>query len=209
MEIQYLGHSCFLLTAKGGTTILTDPYTRVGYELPKEISVDIVTSSHGHFDHAYLQGVQYKTLVDKAGQQSFDIIGIESFHDSKQGTLRGKNIIFKITVDGITFCHLGDLGEEYNSDLIEKIGKVDVLLLPIGGTYTIDAEQAKAYMGAIKPKTVIPMHYRPADGALDIDGAERFLALFAETQIERIPSGKTEYALEEPRKPILFMERVK
>lgn len=209
MEIKYYGHSCFLLTDKNGKTVLTDPYTKVGYELPQGLTVDIVTASHAHFDHKYVETIQYTRIIDEAGQQAENIVGIESYHDTKHGALRGKNVIYKITIDGVVCCHLGDLGEDISNEIIEKIGKVDVLFIPIGGTYTIDAMQAKQYVDALCPKTVIPMHYRPLDGALDIDVAETFLRQFNEEEIERIPCGITQYDLTLDRKRILYMERAK
>ena len=208
MEIRYFGHSCFVLIGKDGKSVLTDPYTKVGYELPKGLFADIVTASHAHFDHKYIDAIAYNRLIDEAGKQASNIVGLESYHDPKQGALRGKNIIYKITIDGIDFCHLGDLGEAVCPEMLEKIGKVDVLMIPIGGTYTIDAAQAKAYVDALQPKTVIPMHYRPLDGALDIDGADKFLKLFNEEEIERISSGVTQYDLNTDRKRILYMERI-
>ena len=209
MEIQYFGHSCFALIDNNGISVLTDPYTKVGYELPKGLSADIVTVSHAHFDHAYVENIAYSFLVHQSGQQTENIVGIDSYHDEKQGALRGKNVIYKITIDGIIFCHLGDLGEAVSVEMVEKIGKVDVLLIPVGGTYTIDAEQAKAYVDALSPKTVIPMHYRPLDGILDIDSIEKFLKLFDEEEIEHIPDGSTQYQLGADRRRILYMEKVK
>ena len=209
MEIRYYGHSCFSLIDKDGKQIITDPYTKVGYELPQGLFADIVTASHEHFDHKYLDNIQYSCLIDQPGQQKINIVGIESFHDPEQGALRGKNIIYKITVDGIVFCHLGDLGEALSDEIVEKIGKVDVLLIPVGGTYTIDAKQAKEYVNALSPKTVIPMHYRSLDGALDIAPADEFLKFFSEGEIERISNCITSYDLQTDRKRILYMERVK
>ena len=182
MKIEYLGHSCFLLTTSAGQTVLTDPYTGVGYELPANITADIVTVSHGHFDHNYVAAVQNKaTILTETGKQVVDGIvfeGIASDHDPARGTLRGKNTIFKMQADGITLCHLGDLGEPLNNSLVEKIGKVDILFIPVGGNYTIDAVEAKRYVDAIAPKTVIPMHYRPIDGSIDIATETAFLRLY-------------------------------
>ena len=209
MKIKYYGHSCFVLEANDGRKIMTDPYTRVGYELPKNLAVDIVTVSHGHFDHNYTQAVVCNRIVDGTDEQSSDIFGVECYHDPKQGKLRGKNIIYKINVDGITFCHLGDLGEECSPTLLDKIGKVDVLLIPVGGTYTIDAVQAKEYVDRITPKTVIPMHYKPSDGILDIDGSDRFLSLFEDDEIERVINGETDFCLEKPRRRVIYMERIR
>ena len=180
MKICYYGHSCFQLTTEKGISIATDPYQKVGYELPKGLQADIVTVSHEHFDHNYVEAIDTKTVLRNSGSCVVEGIlfeAIESYHDPMQGKLRGKNLIFKIQADGITVCHLGDLGEELSQELIAKIGQVDVLLLPIGGTYTIDAKQAKAYAQAIMPKTIILMHFKPQDGALDIAAPNAFLEL--------------------------------
>lgn len=182
MKIEYLGHSCFRITSSNGTVIITDPYTKVGYELPNGLNADIVTISHGHFDHNYINAVNYRKIADKAQKyvgNDVEIVGVNSWHDPKQGALRGGNVIFKISLDGMTVCHLGDLGEEYSSALSEKIGKIDILLIPVGGTYTIDAIQAKEYIEQLAPKVVIPMHYKPIDGQLDIAGSDKFLSTMA------------------------------
>ena len=127
------------------------------------------------------------------------------------GRLRGNNVIFKFDIDGIIFCHLGDLGEPCSTELLEKIGKVDVLLIPIGGTYTIDAAQAYEYAQKIAPKVVIPMHYKPLDGALDISSADEFLSFYNEKQIRHIRKGEHALSLDKLTEEtlILYMERVK
>ena len=189
MKITYLGHSCFLLQSSAGKTLLTDPYTGVGYELPKGLSANVVTISHQHFDHNYLSAVAAGEVLDSAGiyeTNGFIIVGEECYHDEKQGALRGKNILFKITIDGLTVCHLGDLGEEVSEEMHSKIGRADILLLPVGGKYTIDAAGAKAYVHAVQPKIVIPMHYLPKDGALDIQTEEAFLSGY-EVEIPQNP----------------------
>ncbi len=215
MKIQYLGHSCFRMQFNGGLTVVTDPYTKVGYELPKGLTADVVTVSHGHFDHNYLPAVQYNCVLSNAGAYSINGVtfeGIESFHDGAQGSLRGKNIIFKIIADGLTICHFGDLGEIAYPELLAKIGKVDVLLLPIGGTYTIDALQAKEYMEKLSPKLVIPMHYKPQDGGLDIAGSESFLQLVKDYKQTACLNGEAVLNLDDLSKEkteILYMERMK
>ena len=181
MKIEYLGHSCFCLTTENGIKILTDPYTQVGYSLPKGLTVDIVTVSHGHFDHNYLEGVKAKKVVKDTllyKENGVRIEGISTFHDEKQGALRGKNTIYKIYADGLTVCHLGDLGEKYSETLKNLIGKMDICLIPVGGTYTINAKEAMEYVEKTNPHVVIPMHYRPKDGALDITDAQPFLRLW-------------------------------
>ena len=209
MKIRYWGHSCFEFTNSCGVRLITDPYTGVGYELPDGLSAEIVTVSHGHFDHNFTQAVQTENVLNTTGAhcvQGIEIYGVESAHDPKHGALRGKNIIFKFVMDGLTVCHMGDIGEEVTDSLVEKIGKVDVLLIPVGGTYTIDAQGAKAYMDKLAPKTVIPMHYKPADGRLDITGIQPFLSIIGKTYAS-IPNGETQVNVN--TQGVLYMERIR
>ena len=216
MKLRYFGHSCFQLVSDNGVRIVTDPYTRVGYELRNDLSADVVTVSHGHFDHAFVQGVGDDPFVlDGRGNvfrfEDVEITSFETFHDEKQGALRGKNQIFQFTVDGVKLCHFGDLGEPCRANILEKIGKVDVLMLPVGGTYTIDARQAKEYVDKLGAKLVVPMHFKPDDGALDITPVDEFLALCDEDEIEKI-DGETEITIETLSKTparVLCFERVK
>ena len=178
MKIEYLGHSCFKLTESTGTSIVCDPYSdEIGYAMRK-VSADAVTVSHGHYDHNAVQNVDGAPLLIDGGQNNglagVEINSIKSFHDTSRGKKRGENTIFKFRMDGIDVCHLGDLGEKCSSDLIETLLPVDVLLIPVGGTYTIDAEMAKEYVDRIMPDIVIPMHYRTRDCKLDIDRVDEF-----------------------------------
>lgn len=212
MKIEYLGHSCFRLITKNGTCIVTDPYSGVGYELPDGILTDIATISHGHFDHNHVSGLRNARIVlEKPEKYVYDDVVIDGFlcnHDEKGGALRGKNVVYTIRADAISVCHFGDLGEACNENLLAKIGKPDVLLIPVGGTYTIDSAQAKEYVEKLNPKLVIPMHYKPADGTLDITDEKPFLALFdkvvyapknAVIEVEEYIKDKTQ---------VLFMERM-
>ena len=210
MKIRYLGHACFEITSKNGVKVITDPYTKVGYELPKGLIADVVTTSHGHFDHNYTQGVDAKAIVNKIGKYSIDGVdfyGISSFHDPNMGALRGENIIYKIKMDGITLCHMGDIGEECSDKLVEAIGEVDVLCIPVGGTYTVDAIGAKKYVERIQPKAVIPMHYKPQDGALDIAEVESFLHLYSSNLIKQVQDGIIE--IDGQTSGIIYLERAK
>lgn len=214
MEIRYYGHSCFSLTSKEGVCVCTDPFTGVGYELPTGLTADIITVSHSHFDHSYISAIQTEKVISEAQECIYNgvrITGKESFHDEKQGALRGKNIIFTIEADGLKICHLGDLGEPYSREIQEKINDADVLLLPIGGRYTIDAAQAKEYVLNGNAKIIIPMHYKPADGELDIAPAQTFLNLFNEEEILRVPSGEISLSKKdvEGARKIIFMERIR
>ena len=188
MKIRYLGHSSFQLIESTGTTIVTDPYSSsLGSEMPA-VTADAVTVSHHHYDHDAVERVGGKPLViDKEGSYELDgvdINSIRSFHDPEGGRLRGENIIFKFSMDGIEVCHLGDIGEECSTELIEALLPVDVLLIPVGGTYTIDAEQAKEYVDRIMPDIVIPMHYREKGKKLDVDRVEEFTDLFDEEDVD-------------------------
>ena len=214
MKIQYLGHSCFQLTTSNGIKIITDPYQGVGYELPAKLRADIVTVSHDHFDHNNVSAIggspewiQGEGVGECCGVR---IMGIKTWHDPMQGQLRGKNTVYKLEFDEISFCHLGDIGEACTQEFCKKLGEVDVLFLPIGGTYTIDAEQAMAYVDMIQPKIVIPMHYRPGDGKLDIDGADKFLLQYNELNILRIKGeiSLTKEKIERTKEKIIFMERM-
>ena len=192
MHIRYLGHSCFQITSAKGTSIITDPYTGVGYELPMNLSADAVTTSHAHFDHNFTQAIQAERVINTLGRHSVadvEILGIASWHDEKQGALRGNNIIYKYNVDGITICHLGDLGEDISTELTERIGKADVLMVPVGGTYTIDALQAKSLVEKVAPKIVIPMHFK-GDGSLDICDLSVFLKEFPLSIIQKITGNR-------------------
>lgn len=190
MKVEYLGHSCFKLTASTGVTVVCDPYSgEIGYGMP-EIAPDAVTVSHHHFDHDCLDAIANSPAIfDKEG--SFDVRGvkissIKSFHDDAHGKKRGENLIFKFEMDGITVCHLGDLGEHCSDGLIEKISQVDLLLIPVGGNYTIDAKTAKQFADKVKPRILVPMHYRTADCKIDIDVVGEFLKLFDKNIISEV-----------------------
>ena len=216
MKIEYLGHSCFRIQTESGITIVTDPYTKVGYELPNDLTADIVCLSHEHFDHNYVEAIKGNpVIINEEGEyavQGVKIVGAHTWHDSKQGALRGSNIIFKLQIDGITICHFGDLGEMYSDKLTKILFGTDVWLIPVGGTYTIDASQAKEYIDTCKPKAVIPMHYLPDDGALDIEEVNVFLQMMDEYPIIDRLSGSlilSEKDLTEGQTKIFYMERIK
>lgn len=196
MKIQYLGHSSFKLTESTGTTIITDPYSqKVGFAMP-EVSADAVTVSHHHFDHDNVKAVGGNPqIIDK--EASYDLPGVEinafkSFHDNDGGKQRGENVIFKFRMDGLDVCHLGDLGEECSAELIERILPVDILLIPVGGNYTIDAETAKEYVDRLMPEVVIPMHYRVKDLKVDIEKLDDFTDLFDEEAVEEYEQSEIE-----------------
>lgn len=216
MKIEYLGHSCFKLTESTGTTVVTDPYDEaIGFSMPK-VRADAVTVSHDHYDHANTGAVEGDpVIIDKEG--NYDLPGVvinsvKSFHDVCRGKKRGENIIFKFRMDGIDVCHLGDLGEACSAELIENILPVNVLLIPVGGTYTIDAAMAKEYVDRIMPEIVIPMHYKTKQTKIDIDRADEFLHLFDEDTVIEEAGSEVEILRDDlngDSTKIILMERVK
>lgn len=198
MKIKWLGHSSFLLTESTGVSVLTDPYDgkKVGIEFP-EAQADIVTISHKHFDHDCLSAVKsYKLVVDSTGANEIDgvqIYGFKSFHDEKKGQLRGKNIVFRIRMDGVEVCHLGDIGEELSPMLAELIGSINILLVPIGGKYTISARQAKEYVDLLMPDVVIPMHYNLPGYISEYGEVDEFTDLFDSEDVEYLDTSELEF----------------
>lgn len=180
LRIRWLGHACFLITTPQGTRIVTDPFDEtVGYRVP-DVETDIVTISHDHFDHnnsGCLRG--HPKVVKGAGEQEIKgvkITGVATFHDQEKGARRGANTVFVLDIDGVRICHLGDLGHMLTPENVAKIGRVDILLIPVGGNYTIDATGATRVVELLKPKVVIPMHYKTKAIGFPIDPVDRFLA---------------------------------
>ncbi len=217
MKIQYLGHSCFKLTESTGTTIITDPYGDIGYDLPENLTADAVTVSHNHFDHNNSAAISGKpTVINKDGFYELpgvEIEGIKSYHDTEEGKLRGENVIFKFRMDGLDVCHLGDIGEECSAELIEMLLPVNILLIPVGGNYTIDAELAKEYVDRIMPEIVIPMHYKSRHGTVDVEKAQGFLDLFEDEDVDVCRKDVLEFTRDDlsddANTKIYLMERTK
>jgi L-ascorbate metabolism protein UlaG (beta-lactamase superfamily) len=181
MEIKYLGHAAFVITSYRGVKIVTDPYTTSPDLTYGEIrtTADVVTVSHDHFDHCNVAAVGGNPQVmRRAGvfaARGIKFKGIISYHDDEGGRLRGNNIIFCFEVDGVKVCHLGDLGHRLDDKQKAEIGSVDILLIPVGGYYTIDAGTATKVCDQLKPGVIIPMHYRTDKGLPNIAGVEEFL----------------------------------
>lgn len=163
MEIKYIGHSSFFIKTKTAK-IVTDPFNpqMTGMKFPKQ-EADIVTVSHHHADHNYVERVKEGSLViDWPGEfekNEVRIYGYQSFHDKKQGEERGINTMFKFESENISILHCGDLGHVLDQATVELIGNVDILLIPVGGFFTINAEEAVKVINEIEPSIVIPMHY--------------------------------------------------
>jgi len=196
MKIKWLGHASFLLTTGTGLRVITDPYapgSGLNYGKIQE-SADIVTVSHEHFDHNNVAAVAGSPQVVRgAGTQEargVSFKGIPCFHDPSGGRERGSNIIFCFTLDGIRICHLGDLGHELTPEQTKEIGEVDLLFLPTGGFFTIDAAAATRLWQQLKPKVTIPMHYKTPKCAFPISGVEEFLK--GKEAVKRIEGSEVE-----------------
>lgn len=189
MTIEYFGHSCFKI-CDDERSIVFDPFGDIGYELPWLVA-DYCVCSHEHYDHYAFGRVAGATLVTGKNAAEFPFFkAIATSHDECGGRKRGENTVFVYrSSDGTTFCHMGDAGERITDELAARIGKIDVLAIPVGGNYTIDAEEAFRYVEKLKPETVIPMHYKTRRSNVDIDGKERFLALFASDRIKKVACG--------------------
>jgi len=179
MELKYLGHSSFKMKFKSGVVLLTDPFDPeyVGLPFPKQ-KVDLVTISHKHRDHNFVEAVSPSPRRDKAfvveEEGEYEIGGVEvtaikTFHDKNKGKDRGENLIMMIRNNGVTICHLGDLGHTLSEKQIEKIGPVDVLLVPVGGEYTIGPGEAGELIASMGPSIVVPMHYKVKGMKADFD----------------------------------------
>lgn len=179
MYITWLGHSCFKLQDKigpDGVTLITDPYNDdIGLKMPR-LEADIVTVSHDHHDHnnsGALRGDPF--IINMAGEyetKGVFIEGVESSHDEKEG---GKNIIYRIEMEDISITHLGDLGHVLDTKQLEKLEGTDILIIPVGGKFTLNAAKAVEVISQIEPRIVIPMHYKIPGLKIDVDGIEKFI----------------------------------
>jgi len=180
--IKWLGHASFLLESTG-IKVLTDPFNaEIGYQPCKE-KIDIVTISHEHWDHNAVDIlVGSPRIIRETGLYTIDginILGISSYHDKKQGQERGYNTIFKISSENLDILHLGDLGHVLTDRQLLEVGNVDILLVPVGGRYTVDADAAYEIVEQLQPQIIIPMHFLTADVSLkELAPVEAFTAKF-------------------------------
>ena len=182
MTITWLGHAAFLLES-GGYRVIIDPCEGVPGVQNTSGEADAVFCSHGHHDHCYTKEIR---LTD--GKTSpFALKEIDAFHDDQNGALRGENTIRVFTAEGIAVAHMGDLGHQLTTEQLAALGKVDILLLPIGGTYTVDAQEAKAVAEAVNPRVICPMHYRKGAMGYEVLGTdEDFAALYPSNEVHRL-----------------------
>lgn len=184
MKIKYYGHAAFLITSGQGSKIIIDPYEpgafggQLSYGKIKD-QADIVLTSHDHADHNYTKDLPGTPQIIKgSGPKTFkeiSIKGIATYHDSSKGNERGTNTIFTLRVDHMQLCHLGDLGHLLSVKELAEIGPVDILLIPVGGFFTIDSEEATKVAEQIKPRILIPMHFKTEKCGFSIAPVEDFL----------------------------------
>lgn len=197
MDIYWLGQAYFKLKGKKATVIL-DPFKSefTGLKLPKDLSADIALSSHNHDDHnnteAIASSTGQKVMVFKdPGEYEVAgvvITGITSFHDNSNGSERGKNTIFHLIFDGLNIVHLGDLGQsQLTEEQVTQVGETDILLVPVGSVYTIDAKKASDIVSQLEPKIIIPMHYKIEGLKFELEGVEGFLKEMGAEGVTPVP----------------------
>jgi len=182
MTISWYGHSCFKITNQGGhLTIITDPFDKKIGLNPPRCSADIITVSHNHYDHNNVKAItgtpdNEPFIINSPGEyeiKGIEVMGCSSFHDKEE---KESSIIYLIEVDKIRICHLGDLGQEKLTDKqLEIIGQVNILMIPVGGNYTIGAKQAIKIIKQVEPNVIIPIHYKLPDLKIDLDDVKVFL----------------------------------
>jgi len=182
LTFEWYGQACFRI--EDSSVLVTDPHNgeTVGLNPPPADVADLVTISHGHHDHASgkdLVAREESVIKEEPGSftaKGVQLTGIQSYHDKEKGAERGENVIFVFEMEGLRICHLGDLGHMLDEGTAEKIGSIDVLLIPVGGNYTIDGAEAVKTTEQLSPQVVIPMHYKVAGLTVDISGPEEFLS---------------------------------
>lgn len=211
-----MGQACFKLKGKN-VTVVMDPFEPdfVGLKLPKELSAEVVLSSHSHKDHNNTQAVTTSPtgaspmVFSEPGEYEVGgvvITGIDSFHDDTQGSERGKNTIFHLLFDNLNIVHLGDLGQEkLTEEQVAQIGETDILLIPVGGVYTINAKHAAEIIAQLEPRIIIPMHFKIEGLKFELEGVENFLKEMGVESIQPQPklSISREKLPEEPMVTVL------
>ncbi len=190
MEITWLGHSCFRIRGSQAV-VITDPYPpSLGYTIGKQ-TARMVTVSHMHPSHAYVDAIsgEFK-LIRGPGEYEIGgvlVLGLATFHDAENGATCGRNTVYLMEVDGLSICHLGDLGQPLNSRQVEEMGNVDILLVPVGGFRTLSAPSAAQVVRQLEPKIVLPMHYKTPVLTREAEPVDKFLKEMGKEQVEPQP----------------------
>jgi L-ascorbate metabolism protein UlaG (beta-lactamase superfamily) len=216
MIITWYGHSCFKIQTRpqrgeDEVVIATDPFDKSIGLTPPQFKADIVTVSHSHFDHANTQSLKGDPFViDAPGEYSLGgitIEGIESFHDNQKGQERGRNTIFVIESEEMRVCHLGDLGHALEEKQVEQIGRVDVLMIPVGGNFTVEPKKAEEVIGQLEPGVIIPMHFKVPGLNLEVTDEKPFITEFGakvEEKLDKLTLKKKD--LEEVENKVVVLE---
>lgn len=182
MDIYWYGQACFKIKGKSATVFI-DPFDpeKLGIKLPKDLQADMALQTHDHFDHSNLKAITGDCVkITGPGQYEIKgvaITGVSTYHDNKQGEERGRNTIYNIDIDGVNIVHLGDLGQKnLTEEQLEELGSCDILMIPVGSIYTIDAKDAANIITQLEAKVVIPMHYGGIPGLkVELEPVENFL----------------------------------
>jgi L-ascorbate metabolism protein UlaG (beta-lactamase superfamily) len=184
MQIQYYGHSCFKLTTKPAgratedITIFFDPFDKETGLRPPQGHADVVFVSHDHHDHNNVGALKDDPIIiNTPGEYSvkgINVIGLDTAHDDQDGAIRGKNTIFVLETEELKICHLGDLGSELSGKQLEEIDGIDILMVPVGGKYSLDGKQAAELCRKIEPAIIIPIHYKLPASNMDVSDEKQF-----------------------------------
>jgi len=196
MTIKWYGHSCFHIISNSSknspVSIIIDPFNEsIGLKLPRKLEADIVLITHDHDDHNNIKKISDSPfLITSPGEydvKEVSIKGISVYHDNSEGKERGRVTAYKIETEKMNICHLSDLGQkELTSDQVNAIGEVDILMIPIGGHFTVDAKEAAKIMAQIEPKIIIPMHYKLPNLKIKLDSLDDFLKTLGIKNLEKL-----------------------
>lgn len=211
MTIQYFGQSAFKIKAKE-VIVFIDPFDpkMLGKSLPKQNDIDILLVTHAHPDHHYLDAISGDYFfIEGPGEydvKNVSVNGIFSYHDKKKGAERGTNTIYTIDIEGVSLCHLGDLGDILTEEQVERIGNVNVLFIPVGGKYTIDAADAAKIIAQIEPSMVVPMHY--GNEKLELQDVDVFLKEMGveKEMVKNLKVTKDDFANSSDESKVVVME---
>lgn len=194
MRITWLGHACFMVEYEGYRVVI-DPFCDVPGCRDTAVEADAVLCSHGHYDHAYIGGVALREGKDSP----FTVETVDTCHDEKGGALRGENTVHCLRAGGLTVVHLGDLGHVLTGEQAQPLRGCDALLVPVGGTYTLNGDTAAQVVRQLQPRVVIPMHYRGEGFGFDnIETVEPFLAHFPAETVCRAGESHLELTADTP-----------
>ncbi|MFH1172981.1 MAG: MBL fold metallo-hydrolase [bacterium] len=215
MFITWLGHSCFKIQDKE-TVIIIDPYGQGYGPKPPRLKADLVMVSHDHNDHNYTDSIMGEPLVIR-GPGEYEtkgvyVLGLPSWHDGQKGQERGPNTIYRFEVDGVSLAHLGDLGHVLENDLLSELEGTDVLFIPVGGIYTINAKQAVEVISQIEPRIVIPMHYDMPEFSkkVKLDGLDKFckeIGICSKEAVEKLKITKNDLPVEDTQVIVMSMSK--